>query len=205
VAEAITWVGKSWPCLQVESSISPFRDLILSRLIRRWRSASERELAEAWHVRDFALLESGGGVGCEAVARGALWRSRARAGDARDYVPLVNYGPGEEEIFSRAVLAASGGAARRYERCSITELIASDAAGADCSLAAIRGRCIWRRPCGFRWWRFLDPRTRRATGLMGREVLCLRSAESVTSHARRAAATRIAGDWERCGAGLIEV
>jgi heptosyltransferase-1 len=72
-------------------------------------------------IRDFALLNPGAGWGAKrwpAKRYGEVARKLASAG----ILPLVNYGPGEEDLF-RAVLAASGGAARPTKG-SITDLIA---------------------------------------------------------------------------------
>lgn len=72
-------------------------------------------------VHDFAILNPGAGWGAKrwpAERYGQVARWLAAAG----ICPLVNYGPGEEDLF-RTVLAASGGAARPTKG-SITELIA---------------------------------------------------------------------------------
>ena len=85
---------------------------------------AEAEIArglEERGVRDLAILNPGAGWGAKrwpAERYGEVARSLASMG----ICPLVNYGPGEEDLF-RAVLAASGGRARPTKG-TITGLIA---------------------------------------------------------------------------------
>ena len=83
--------------------------------------ARTEQALERDHVRDFAILNPGAGWGAKrwpAERYGEVARGLAEVG----ICPLVNYGPGEEDLF-RAVLAASGGRARPMQG-SVTELIA---------------------------------------------------------------------------------
>jgi heptosyltransferase-1 len=96
---------------------------------------------------------------------------------------MVNYGPGEEDLF-RAVLAASGGAARPTKG-SVTELIALTRRarifiGGDTGplhlAAALRVPVV----------AIFGPTDPARNGPYETRSVVLRSAESVTSHARRA-------------------
>jgi heptosyltransferase-1 len=97
--------------------------------------------------------------------------------------PLINYGPGEEDLF-RAVLATSGGCARSMKD-SVTELIALTRRarifiGGDTGplhlAAALRVPVV----------AIFGPTDPARNGPYGTRSVVLRSAESVTSHARRA-------------------
>lgn len=135
-------------------------------------------------IGDFAILNPGAGWGAKrwpAVRYGEVARELAKLG----LRSILNYGPGEEELV-RTTEAAGGGAAQAMN-CSITELIALTrrarlfiggdtgplhlAAGLRIPVLAIYGPT--------------DP-TR--NGPYGTRSIVLRSAESVTSHSRRAAA-----------------
>ncbi|MFZ0277410.1 MAG: lipopolysaccharide heptosyltransferase I [Candidatus Sulfotelmatobacter sp.] len=141
----------------------------------------EDELAQH-HVRDFAILNPGAGWGAKrwpAERYGELARRLAEAG----ICPLVNYGPGEEDLF-RAVLAASGGRARPTKG-SVTELIALTRRarifiGGDTGplhlAAALRVPVV----------AIFGPTDPARNGPYGTRSVVLRSVESVTSHARRA-------------------
>jgi heptosyltransferase I len=141
----------------------------------------EQELAQD-HVRDFAILNPGAGWGAKrwpAERYGEVARRLAEAG----ICPLVNYGPGEEDLF-RAVLAASGGRARPVKG-SVTELIALTRRarifiGGDTGplhlAAALRVPVV----------AIFGPTDPARNGPYGTRSIVLRSAESVTSHARRA-------------------
>lgn len=143
----------------------------------------ETELAQHG-IRDFAILNPGAGWGAKrwpAERYGEVARALAGA----RMTPLVNYGPGEENLF-RAVLAASGGTARPTKG-SITELIALTrrarlfvggdtgplhlAAGLQVPVVGIYG-----------------PTDPARNGPYGTRRIVLRNEESVTSHARREAA-----------------
>ena len=98
---------------------------------------------------------------------------------------ILNYGPGEEELV-RAAVAASGGTARAMS-CTITELIALTRRarlfiGGDTGplhlAAALRVPVV----------AIYGPTDPARNGPYGTRSIVLRSAESVTSHARRAAA-----------------
>jgi len=133
---------------------------------------------------EFALLNPGAGWGAKrwpAERYGEVARGLAQAG----LCPLVNYGPGEEDLF-RAVLAASGGRARPTKG-SITELIALTRRarifiGGDTGplhlAAALRVPVV----------AIFGPTDPARNGPYGTRRIVLRSAESVTSHARRAEA-----------------
>ncbi len=133
---------------------------------------------------EFALLNPGAGWGAKrwpAERYGEVARGLARAG----LCPLVNYGPGEEDLF-RAVLAASGGTARPTKG-SVTDLIALTRRarlfiGGDTGplhlAAALRVPVV----------AIFGPTDPARNGPYGTRSFVLRSAESVTSHARRAEA-----------------
>ena len=142
---------------------------------------TEQALAQD-HVRDFAILNPGAGWGAKrwpAERYGEVARRLAEAG----ICPLVNYGPGEEDLF-RAVLAASGGRARPTKG-SVTELIALTRRarifiGGDTGplhlAAALRIPVV----------AIFGPTDPARNGPYGTRSVVLRSAESVTSHTRRA-------------------
>ena len=142
---------------------------------------TEQALAQD-RVRDFAILNPGAGWGAKrwpAERYGEVVRRLAEAG----ICPLVNYGPGEEDIF-RAVLAASGGRARPMQG-SVTELIALTRRarifiGGDTGplhlAAALRVPVV----------AIFGPTDPARNGPYGTRSVVLRSVESVTSHRRRA-------------------
>ncbi|MGA2375567.1 MAG: glycosyltransferase family 9 protein [Candidatus Sulfotelmatobacter sp.] len=142
---------------------------------------TEQALAQD-HVRDFAILNPGAGWGAKrwpAERYGEVARGLAEAG----ICPLVNYGPGEEDLF-RVVQAASGGRARPTKG-SVTELIALTRRarifiGGDTGplhlAAALRVPVV----------AIFGPTDPARNGPYGTRSVVLRSAESVTSHARRA-------------------
>ena len=141
----------------------------------------EQELAQQG-VRDFAVLNPGAGWGAKrwpAERYGEVARELAGLG----VTPLVNYGPGEEELF-RAVVVASGGAARPMKG-TISELIALIRRarlfiGGDTGplhlAAALRIPVV----------AIFGPTDPARNGPYGTRSIVLRSAVSVTSHARRA-------------------
>jgi heptosyltransferase-1 len=175
VAEAIAQEKVAVP--RVEFPIDPFPvDLQVEDRIAR-------DLAQHG-AGEFALLNPGAGWGAKrwpAERYGEVARGLAQAG----LCPLVNYGPGEEDLF-RAVLAASGGRARPTKG-SITELIALTRRarifiGGDTGplhlAAALRVPVV----------AIFGPTDPARNGPYGTRRIVLRSAESVTSHARRAEA-----------------
>jgi heptosyltransferase-1 len=141
----------------------------------------ERRLAELG-VGKFAILNPGAGWGAKRwpVERyGEVARQLADLGVGS----ILNYGPGEEELV-RAAEAASGGTARAMS-CSISELIALTRRarlfiGGDTGpmhlAAALRVPVV----------AIFGPTDPARNGPYGTRSIVLRSAESVTSHARRA-------------------
>lgn len=143
----------------------------------------EQRLAEQG-IGDFAILNPGAGWGAKRWPA-ERYGEVARALAERSVRSILNYGPGEEELV-RAAEAASGGTARAMS-CSLTELIALTrrarmfiggdtgplhlAAALQVPVVAIYG-----------------PTDPARNGPFGTRSAVLRSAESVTSHARRAAA-----------------
>ena len=134
-------------------------------------------------IRDFAILNPGAGWGAKrwpAERYGEVAGRLAGLG----ICPLVNYGPGEEDLF-HAVLAASGGRARPTKG-TITGLIALTRrarlfVGGDTGplhlAAALRVPVV----------AIFGPTDPARNGPYGTRSVVLRSAESVTTHARRAA------------------
>ncbi len=143
----------------------------------------EKDLARHG-VREFAILNPGAGWGAKRWPT-ERYGEVARALSGAGICPLVNYGPGEEDLF-RAVLAASGGAARPTKG-SITGLTALMRRarlfiGGDTGplhlAAALRVPVVG----------IYGPTDPARNGPYGTRSIVLRSAESVTSHARRAEA-----------------
>ncbi len=140
----------------------------------------ELELAQGGG-HDFAILNPGAGWGAKrwpAERYGEVARGLAELG----LRSILNYGPGEEELV-RAAEAASGGTARAM-RCTITELIgltrrARLFIGGDTGplhlAAALRIPVVGIH----------GPTDPARNGPYGTRSLVLRSAESVTTHARR--------------------
>jgi len=134
-------------------------------------------------VRDFAILNPGAGWGAKrwpAERYGEVARKLAEAG----ITPMVNYGPGEQDLF-RDVLAASGGRARPTKG-TISELVALTRRarlfiGGDTGplhlAAALRVPVV----------AIFGPTDPARNGPYGTRSIVLRSAESVISHARWAA------------------
>jgi heptosyltransferase-1 len=143
----------------------------------------DEELAQR-KIRDFAILNPGAGWGAKrwpAERYGEVARRLAEAG----IWPLVNYGPGEEDLF-RAVFAASGDRARPANG-TITELIALTRRarlfiGGDTGplhlAAALRVPIV----------AIYGPTDPARNGPYGTRGIVLRSEESLTTHARRATA-----------------
>jgi heptosyltransferase-1 len=142
-----------------------------------------RRLAESG-VGAFAILNPGAGWGAKrwpAERYGEVARKLADLG----LRSVFNYGPGEEELV-RAAQDASGGAGCAM-RCSVTELISLTRrtrlfVGGDTGplhlAAALRVPVV----------AIYGPTDPARNGPYGTRSVVLRSAESVTSHARRAAA-----------------
>jgi heptosyltransferase I len=134
-------------------------------------------------IDEFAILNPGAGWGAKrwpAERYGEVARGLADRGVRS----ILNYGPGEEELM-RAAEAASGGTAMAM-RCSITELIALTQrarlfVGGDTGplhlAAALRVPVVG----------IYGPTDPARNGPYGTQSIVLRNAESVTSHARRAA------------------
>jgi heptosyltransferase-1 len=133
-------------------------------------------------IRDFAILNPGAGWGAKrwpAERYGEVARGLACAG----IYTLVNYSPGEEDLF-RAVSRASGGTSHPMS-CTIAELIvwtrrARLFIGGDTGplhlAAALRVPVV----------AIFGPTDPARNGPYGTRRIVLRSAKSVTSHARRA-------------------
>jgi len=142
-----------------------------------------RQLAEL-QADDFAILNPGAGWGAKrwpAERFGEVARGLAGQG----LRSILNYGPGEEELV-RAAEAASGGTAQAMS-CTVTELIALTRrarlfVGGDTGplhlAAALRVPVVG----------IYGPTDPARNGPYGTRCIVLRSAESVTSHARRAEA-----------------
>jgi heptosyltransferase I len=143
----------------------------------------EKRLAELG-IGEFAVLNPGAGWGAKrwpAERYGEVGHGLA----GRGLRSIVNYGPGEEEL-ARTVEQASGGAARGL-RCTITDLIALTRrarlfVGGDTGplhlAAALRVPVVG----------IYGPTDPARNGPYGARSAVLRSAESVTSHTRRAEA-----------------
>jgi heptosyltransferase-1 len=135
-------------------------------------------------IGDFAILNPGAGWGAKrwpAERYGEVARGLANLGVRS----ILNYGPGEEELVSAAE-AASGGTARAMS-CTITELIALTRRarlfiGGDTGplhlAAALRVPVV----------AIYGPTDPARNGPYGTPSIVLRHPESVTTHARRAAA-----------------
>jgi heptosyltransferase-1 len=142
-----------------------------------------RRLAEH-RIGEFAILNPGAGWGAKrwpAERYGEVARGLANLGVRS----ILNYGPGEEELVSAAE-AASGGTARAMS-CTITELIALTRRarlfiGGDTGplhlAAALRVPVV----------AIYGPTDPARNGPYGTRSIVLRNPESVTTHARRAAA-----------------
>ncbi len=132
------------------------------------------------HVRDFAILNPGAGWGAKRWPAGRYGEVARRLAEV-GICPMVNYGPGEEDLF-RTVLATSGGRARPAKG-SVTELIALTRRarifiGGDTGplhlAAALRVPVV----------AIFGPTDPARNGPYGTRSVVLRSVESVTSHAR---------------------
>ena len=134
-------------------------------------------------IGEFAILNPGAGWGAKrwpSVRYGEVARKLADLGVRS----ILNYGPGEEEL-TRTAAAVSGGTAEAMS-CSVSELIALTRrarifVGGDTGplhlAAALRVPVV----------AIFGPTDPARNGPYGTRGIVLRSAESVTSHARRAA------------------
>jgi len=134
-------------------------------------------------MRDFAILNPGAGWGAKRWPPERYGEVARKLGNL-GIRSILNYGPGEEELV-RAAEAAGGGAARPMS-CSISELIALTRRarlfiGGDTGplhlAAALRIPVV----------AIYGPTDPVRTGPYGTRSIVLRSAESVTTHARRTA------------------
>ena len=135
-------------------------------------------------IGEFAILNPGAGWGAKRWPA-ERYGEVARGLTGRGLRSIVNYGPGEEEL-ARTVEEVSGGAARGL-RCTITDLIALTRrarlfVGGDTGplhlAAALRVPVVG----------IYGPTDPARNGPYRTRSVVLRSAESVTSHARRAEA-----------------
>jgi heptosyltransferase I len=134
-------------------------------------------------MRDFAILNPGAGWGAKrwpAERYGEVARTLGNLGIGS----ILNYGPGEEELV-RAAEAASGGAARPMS-CSISELIALTRR-ARLFIGGDTGPLHLAAALGIPVVAIYGPTDPARTGPYGTRSAVLRSAESVTTHARRTA------------------
>ncbi len=143
----------------------------------------ERRLAESG-IGEFAILNPGAGWGAKRWPPERYGEVARRLGDL-GVRSVINYGPGEEEIV-RAAVDGSGGAACAM-KCSITELVSLTRrarlfVGGDTGplhlAAALRVPVV----------AIYGPTDPARNGPYGTPSVVLRSAVSVTSHARRTAA-----------------
>jgi heptosyltransferase-1 len=143
----------------------------------------EKRLAELG-ISEFAILNPGAGWGAKRWPAERYGEVARRLGE-HGLRSILNYGPGEEELV-RAAEAAGGGAARAMS-CSITELISltrrarlfvGGDTGPSHLAAALRVPVV----------AIYGPTDPARNGPFGTRSVVLRSAESRTSHARRAAA-----------------
>jgi heptosyltransferase I len=143
----------------------------------------ERRLAES-NVGDFAILNPGAGWGAKRWPA-ARYGEVARKLADRGVRSILNYGPGEEELVRSA--EASSGKTARAMSCTLTELIALTRRarlfiGGDTGplhlAAALRVPVV----------AIYGPTDPARNGPYGTRSVVLRNPESITSHARRAAA-----------------
>jgi heptosyltransferase-1 len=133
-------------------------------------------------IRDFAILNPGAGWGAKrwpAERYGEVARRLASSG----IHALVNYGPGEEDLF-RAVSRASGGTAQPMS-CTIAELI-SWTRRAQLFIGGDTGPLHLAAALRVPMVAIFGPTDPARNGPYGTRSIVLRSAKSVTSHARRA-------------------
>jgi len=131
--------------------------------------------------RDFAILNPGAGWGAKqwpAERFGVVAQELARDG----LRSLVNFGPGEEEL-AESVEAAGAGAARRIS-CSVSELIALSRR-ARLFVGGDTGPMHLAAALGVPVVGIFGPTNPARNGPFGTRSVVLRSATSMTSHARR--------------------
>jgi heptosyltransferase I len=143
----------------------------------------EERLAE-FGLAEFAILNPGAGWGAKRWPPERYGEVARRLAD-RGLRSILNYGPGEDELV-RTVEAASGGTARAMS-CTITELIALTRrarlfVGGD--TGPLHLAAAFRIPVVA----IYGPTDPARNGPYGTRSIALRSAESVTSHARKATA-----------------
>jgi heptosyltransferase-1 len=166
LTQAVIQRSASMPAPKVEFPVDP--------------DAENRITALAGEARDFAILNPGAGWGAKQwpAERYGLVASELAKGGLRS---LINYGPGEEEL-AGAVETASAGAARKIS-CSISELIALTRRarlfiGGDTGpmhlAAALQVPVVG----------IFGPTNPARNGPFGTSSMVLRSAASLTSHAR---------------------
>jgi heptosyltransferase-1 len=167
----------------IGSEMKPSADCLAELPVDPQTEARTEEGLAQHRVRDFAILNPGAGWGAKrwpAERYGEVAGKLAEAG----ITPMVNYGPGEQDLF-REVLAASGGRARPTKG-TISELIALTRRarlfiGGDTGpmhlAAALRVPVV----------AIFGPTDPARNGPYGTRSIVLRNAESVTSHARRTA------------------
>ena len=148
----------------------------------------DQRLAEAG-IGEFAILNPGAGWGAKrwpADRYAEVARGLAESGPAtRGLVSILNYGPGEEGL-AKDVEQASGGTARALS-CTITELI-SLTRRARLFVGGDTGPLHLAAALGVPVVGIYGPTDPSRNGPYGVRGVVLRSVESVTSHARRAAA-----------------
>ncbi len=140
----------------------------------------ERQLAEH-HIRDFAILNPGAGWGAKrwpAERYGEVARGLAELG----LRSILNYGPGEEDLVTAAEIA-SGGTAQRM-KCTLTGLIALTRR-AKIFIGGDTGPMHLAAALQVPVVAIFGPTDPARNGPYGTKSIVLRSAESVTSHARR--------------------
>lgn len=142
--------------------------------------AENRITALAGEARDFAILNPGAGWGAK------QWPSERYGLVARDLAKdgmrsLINYGPGEEEL-AVAVESASGGAARKIS-CSISELIALTRR-ARLFIGGDTGPMHLAAALQIPVVGIFGPTNPARNGPFGTSSIVLRSATSMTNHAR---------------------
>ncbi len=143
----------------------------------------EQQLAEG-EIGDFAILNPGAGWGAKrwpAERYGEVARALAGLG----LCSILNYGPGEEELV-RVAETTSGGTAKGMS-CSITELIAL-ARRTRLFIGGDTGPLHLAAALKIPVVAIYGPTDPARNGPYGTRSVVLRSPESVTSHARRAAA-----------------
>ncbi len=142
--------------------------------------AESRITALAGEARDFAILNPGAGWGAKQwpAARYGLVASELAKDGMRS---LINYGPGEEEL-AEAVESSSAGAAQKIS-CSISELIALTRR-ARLFIGGDTGPMHLAAALQIPVVAIFGPTNPARNGPFGTSSIVLRSASSLTSHAR---------------------